>query len=75
MRAMSVVLALILLVTVAIGAEDKKEEPWRRIFDGERLKGWKPNERPKNWGVEDGAIYCKAKGGGKKAKKKTEASA
>lgn len=56
MRAMSMVWALILLGTVAIGAEDKKEEPWRRIFDGERLKDWKPNERPKNWGVEDGAI-------------------
>ncbi|MBK9167419.1 MAG: DUF1080 domain-containing protein [Bryobacterales bacterium] len=29
---------------------------WVRMFDGETLEGWKANERPDNWTLEDGAI-------------------
>ncbi len=30
--------------------------PWKKIFDGKTLKGWKATERPENWKVENGAI-------------------
>lgn len=33
-----------------------QEEGWKRIFDGKTLKGWKANENPESWTVEDGAI-------------------
>jgi hypothetical protein len=29
---------------------------WVSMFDGKTLEGWKANERPENWTVEDGAI-------------------
>lgn len=29
---------------------------WIAMFDGSTLEGWKANERPENWKVEDGAI-------------------
>ena len=32
------------------------EEGWITMFDGKSLDGWKANERPENWTVEDGAI-------------------
>jgi len=28
------------------------------LFDGESLNGWKANERPESWSVENGAIVC-----------------
>ncbi|MEK7406773.1 MAG: DUF1080 domain-containing protein [Acidobacteriota bacterium] len=30
--------------------------PWKQMFDGKTLKGWKASERAENWKVEDGAI-------------------
>jgi hypothetical protein len=32
---------------------------WIKMFDGKTLDGWKANERPENWTVEDGAIVGK----------------
>lgn len=29
---------------------------WTSLFDGKSLGGWKPNERPENWKIEDGVI-------------------
>ena len=29
---------------------------WKNIFDGKTFGDWKPNERPQNWTIEDGAI-------------------
>ena len=35
------------------------EAEWVEMFDGKTLKGWKANENPDSWKVEDGAILCK----------------
>ena len=32
---------------------------WQEMFDGKSLKGWKANENPDSWKVEDGALVCK----------------
>ncbi|MFM1903389.1 MAG: hypothetical protein RLZZ440_1289 [Planctomycetota bacterium] len=35
------------------------DEPgFTSLFDGTSLAGWKANERPESWKVEDGAIVC-----------------
>lgn len=34
---------------------------WQTIFDGKTLDGWKANELPENWTVEDGAITGRGK--------------
>ena len=49
--------ALTILICSPTAAENQDEpQGWISIFDGKSLAGWKPNERPKNWVVEDGAI-------------------
>jgi hypothetical protein len=49
------VLSLILLIpfasATAVGNDD-----WKELFDGKHWGDWKPNERPENWTIEDGAI-------------------
>jgi len=42
-------------VLLAKGAKESKEG-WKCIFDGKSLKGWKANEHPENWKIEDGCI-------------------
>lgn len=37
-------------------APEPDDEGWITIFDGETLDGWKANEKPENWTVEDGCI-------------------
>lgn len=54
-------LALSLGLTAHVLGEDKgastsDSEGWQSIFDGKTLDGWKANELPENWKVEDGAI-------------------
>jgi len=51
------------LIAAAIGlaampalSADKLEKGWTKMFDGKTLNGWKANERPETWTVEDGAI-------------------
>lgn len=34
------------------------EAGWIEMFDGESLKGWKVNENPDSWKVEDGMLVC-----------------
>ncbi|MEJ7607345.1 MAG: DUF1080 domain-containing protein [Bryobacteraceae bacterium] len=43
---------------VAMGADKSAGKPgkWVKMFDGKTLDGWKANEKPENWKVEDGAI-------------------
>lgn len=36
--------------------DECNEEGWKAIFNGKSLDGWKPNESPESWRVEDGAI-------------------
>jgi hypothetical protein len=43
---------LLLLAGIAAAQEGK----WVKMFDGKTLDGWKANEEPQNWTVEDGAI-------------------
>ncbi|MBI3210079.1 MAG: DUF1080 domain-containing protein [Candidatus Solibacter usitatus] len=59
---------LVVLCTVAMlaVAADKVEKApvagkdgWVSMFDGKTLNGWKANERPENWNVEDGTITGK----------------
>ena len=53
----TMLIAVILMVSVPIcmRADDATSE-WKTIFNGKTLDGWKPNERPNNWRIEDGAI-------------------
>jgi hypothetical protein len=54
-----------MLLPAALIAEEKKgdkEEGFVSLFDGKTLDGWEGSV--KGYGVEDGAIYCKQKGGG-----------
>jgi len=46
----------LVLVIHAGAAEEKDDEGWVKIFDGESLEGWKASEKSENWTVEDGAI-------------------
>lgn len=43
-----------ILSASAVAAD--KEKGFVSLFDGKSLKGWKINERPESWKVEDGAI-------------------
>jgi Domain of Unknown Function (DUF1080) len=46
------------VISTAIAADAPKpgKDGWASMFDGKTLDGWKANERPENWKVEDGAI-------------------
>lgn len=43
----------ILLIQVPLAAGE-----WVSLFDGESLDGWRANESPESWAVEDGAIVA-----------------
>ncbi len=45
-------LALLISAVSAVAADG----PWKTIFDGKTLNGWKANERPESWSVRDDAI-------------------
>lgn len=47
-------LVFILMIQSVAAADD-----WISIFDGKSLAGWKANERPGSWAVEDGAIVTR----------------
>ena len=44
------------LHTTATPLTSHNTEEWKPIFDGKTLQGWKANEQPDNWTVENGAI-------------------
>jgi hypothetical protein len=46
------------------GTRERSEGVARSLFDGKTLAGWKATGNPEGWAVEDGAIVCKARGGG-----------
>ncbi len=52
--------SLVLLVSVLVltAGVCGAQEPggWVKMFDGQTLGGWKANENPESWRVEDGAI-------------------
>ncbi len=49
------VLGLTLLVPCGACAQ-AADDGWQSLFDGKTFGDWKPNERPENWTIEDGAI-------------------
>jgi hypothetical protein len=46
---------MVLAITATVRADD---EGWIKLFDGSTLKGWKANENPDQWKVQDGAIVA-----------------
>ena len=60
-KALSLLLTLTFAV-VSLSAADKPAKVpkgWKRIFDGKTLNGWKTNENPDSWTVQDGALVAK----------------
>jgi len=46
------------LFPTVLAEESKVSSGWMSMFDGKSLDGWKVNESPESWSVEDGAIVC-----------------
>ncbi len=62
----ALVIGLLLLVFGFKVIHAKKEGAWTMLFDGSNLnawRGWKMNEVPTQWKIEDGAIVLDGKGG------------
>jgi hypothetical protein len=51
---LALAIALTFLAVPASFAAD--DDGWIRIFNGKNLDGWKANEKPENWTVEDGLL-------------------
>jgi hypothetical protein len=45
--------------TFAEDESSEEEDGWKTIFDGTSLDGWKINESPESWKLEDGALVAK----------------
>jgi hypothetical protein len=52
---LSIAFLSILSLISSVRAEDGD---WIRLFDGKTMEGWKINESPESWKVEDGALIC-----------------
>jgi hypothetical protein len=52
------ILVIAVLAAAATGAyaQQKLDSDWKPIFDGKTLDGWKPNESPESWSVQDGVL-------------------
>ncbi len=51
-------LAVVAVLSTMARAKDEKAEGWISLFNGKDLTGWKANEKPEQWKVEDGAIVA-----------------
>lgn len=49
-------IAWTLLMTITLSFSVKQQKEWVSIFDGKSLDGWKANENPETFSIEDGAI-------------------
>lgn len=58
MRCAVPLLTLLLAITVAGFAAEEDEEGWITLFDGKSFSGWKVNENPKSFRLEDGVIVA-----------------
>ncbi len=47
-----------LMTSTCIAQEANPQSDLISLFDGKSLNGWKVNEHPESWKVEDGAIVC-----------------
>lgn len=54
----SLALALTGLAFAAVGtlAQECQDANWKTIFNGKSLDGWKANESPESWSVQDGVL-------------------
>jgi hypothetical protein len=52
------ILTLLLAMPVAAGEQAPDDEGWVTIFDGQSLEGWRINESPRSWKLENGAIVA-----------------
>lgn len=55
---LSITILSILSLISSVRAEDGD---WISLFDGKTMEGWKINESPESWKVEDGALVCHGK--------------
>lgn len=55
MKAVSVLSLLLLSCSVTFAEET---DGWIKLFDGQSFDGWKVNENPDTWSIEDGAFVC-----------------
>jgi hypothetical protein len=63
MRTTHILIALLAICSVSLAADKPaadKEEGFVSLFDGKTLDGWKANEKPEAFAVEDGCIVCKS---------------
>ena len=47
---------MLAVLTLSVTALYAQNDGWERIFNGKNLDGWKANELPENWTVENGVI-------------------
>ncbi len=53
--------SLILVLTYCLSSTGLAEEEagqWKTMFDGKTFSGWKKNENPESWKIEDGNLVC-----------------
>lgn len=55
---LSITFLSILSLVSSVRAEDGD---WISLFDGKTMEGWKINESPESWKVEDGSLVCHGK--------------
>jgi hypothetical protein len=55
-RITALTVVAVLCVTSSLLAAEKDDSGWVTIFNGKSLDGWKINEVPTSWSLEDGAI-------------------
>ena len=63
MRTTKILIALLTICSFSFAADQPagdKEEGFVSLFDGKTLDGWKANEKPEAFAVEDGCIVCKS---------------
>ena len=53
----SLALSMIVVAAVRTHADDD-DDGWISMFDGKSLDGWKINEKPESWKIEDGVIVA-----------------
>lgn len=56
--AMALALSAVAGLGAAARAEDASSDGWISLFNGKDLTGWKANEKPEQWKVEDGCIVA-----------------
>jgi hypothetical protein len=49
---------LVAMLALSVTSLRAADDEWQELFDGKTLTGWKANENPDSWKVEDGAIVC-----------------